>query len=259
MYNNLFTIGPVTVHGYGLLIGIGFIMALLLADYRSKKNNLDTDFVFNLAFVCIIFGMLGAKILYLVTELKSIINDPSTILEFMNGFVVYGGIIGGILAAYLYCKMKKKHFLTYFDLLIPSVALAQGFGRIGCFLAGCCYGAKTSSHFAIVFKHSSYAPNNVSLIPTQLISSAGDFLICVLLIILAKRKHNSGSIASAYLILYGVGRFGVEFLRGDLIRGSIGILSTSQFISIFIVLAGLILGLWVNKTPIKAIEENEIE
>lgn len=247
MYNDLFTIGPVTLHGYGLLIGIGFMMALLLADYRSKKYNLDTDFVFNLAFVCIIFGMLGAKVLYLITEIKAIINNPSTILEFMDGFVVYGGIIGGILAAYLYCRFKKKHFLTYFDLLIPSVALAQGFGRIGCFLAGCCYGAETSSHFGIVFKHSSYAPNNVSLIPTQLISSAGDFLICLLLILFAKKKPKSGSVASAYLILYGVGRFGVEFLRGDLIRGSVGILSTSQFISIFIVLTGLILGFFVNK------------
>lgn len=247
MYNDLLKLGPVTIHSYGLFIGIGFMMALLLAHYRSKKNNLDTDFVFNLAFVCIIFGMLGAKVLYLITEIKSILNDPSTILEFMNGFVVYGGIIGGILAAYLYCRFHKKHFLTYFDLLIPSVALAQGFGRIGCFFAGCCYGLETSSHFSIVFKNSYYAPNNVPLIPTQLISSAGDFLICILLLLFARRKPKSGMVASAYLLLYGFGRFVIEFFRGDLIRGSIGILSTSQFISIFIVLGGLLLGFFVNK------------
>lgn len=247
MYNDLLKLGPVTIHGYGLMIGIGFMMALLVANYRAKKNDFDADFIFNLAFVCIIFGMLGAKVLYLITEFRSIISNPALILEFMDGFVVYGGIIGGILSAYLYCRIKKKHFLAYFDLLIPSVALAQGFGRIGCFLAGCCYGAQTSSHFCVVFKNSYYAPNNVPLIPTQLISSAGDFLIFVLLILLAKRKPKSGTIASAYLILYGAGRFAVEFLRGDLIRGSIGILSTSQFISIFIVLAGFILGYFVNK------------
>lgn len=249
MYNDLLKLGPVTIHSYGLFIGIGFMMALFVADYRAKRNNLDADFVFNLAFVCIIFGMLGAKVLYLLTEFKSILANPSTILELMNGFVVYGGIIGGILAAFLYCKMKKKHFLTYFDLLIPSVALAQGFGRIGCFFAGCCYGSETTSHFSVIFKNSLYAPNNIRLIPTQIISSAGDFLICFLLILIAKRKPKSGIVASAYLVLYGIGRFAVEFLRGDLIRGTIGSLSTSQFISIFIVLAGLILGYIVNKKP----------
>ncbi|MFA9378475.1 MAG: prolipoprotein diacylglyceryl transferase [Lachnotalea sp.] len=247
MYNNLLKLGPITIHSYGLFIGIGFMMALILADYRSKKNNLDADFVFNLAFVCIIFGMLGAKVLYLLTEIKAIINNPSIIIELMSGFVVYGGIIGGILAAFIYCKIKKKHFLTYFDLLVPSVALAQGFGRIGCFFAGCCYGNETSSHFSIVFKNSAYAPNNLHLIPTQLISSVGDFMICFLLILIARGKPKSGMVASAYLILYGVGRFSIEFLRGDLIRGAIGPLSTSQFISIFIVLGGLILGFISNK------------
>jgi phosphatidylglycerol:prolipoprotein diacylglycerol transferase len=256
MYNDILTLGPVTIHGYGLMIGIGFMMALVLANYRAKQNNLDADFVFNLAFVCIIFGMLGAKILYLITELKQIIQNPKAILQLMDGFVVYGGIIGGILAAYLYCRMKKKHFLTYFDLLMPSVALAQGFGRIGCLLAGCCYGAETSSHLSITFSNSSYAPNNVPLIPTQLISSAGDFLICLALLLIAKRKPKTGIVASAYLILYGVGRFLVEFLRGDLIRGSIGILSTSQFISIFIVLAGILLSIYsVKKVPSQEIEE----
>ncbi|WP_330414407.1 prolipoprotein diacylglyceryl transferase [Lachnotalea glycerini] len=246
MYNNLLKLGPVTVHSYGLLIGIGFMAALIIADYRSKKKNLDTDFVFNLAFVCIIFGMLGAKVLYLLTEIKTILNNPVSILDMMNGFVVYGGIIAGTLAAYLYCKIKKKHFLTYFDLLMPSVAIAQGFGRIGCFFAGCCYGLETSSHFSVVFKNSQYAPNHVHLIPTQLISSGGDFLIGILLIFLAKRNPKSGIVASAYLILYGIGRFAVEFLRGDLIRGSVGSLSTSQFISIFIVAAGFVLGIISN-------------
>jgi phosphatidylglycerol:prolipoprotein diacylglycerol transferase len=255
MYNDLLKLGPVTIHGYGLMIGIGFMMALLVANYRAKKKNLDTDFVFNLAFVCIIFGMLGAKALYLITMYKTIIKDPSSIFDLMDGFVVYGGIIFGILAAYLYCKRKKKHFLTYFDLLMPSVSIAQGFGRIGCLLAGCCYGLETTSHFSVVFQNSLYAPNHVPLIPTQFISSAGNFLIALLLILLSNRKLKPGIVASAYLILYGIGRFVVEFLRGDLIRGSIGPLSTSQFISIFIVLAGFVLGFAVNRIQPANIEE----
>lgn len=247
MYNNLLKLGHFTIHTYGLMIGIGFMAALIVADKRAKKKGLDTDFVFNLAFVCIIFGLLGAKLLYFLTEIKTIINNPKNILDLMDGFVVYGGIIGGILSAYLYCRMKRKNFLTYFDLFVPSLAIAQGFGRIGCFFAGCCYGLETTSHFSIMFKNSAYAPNYVHLIPTQLISSVGDFAIGLLLILLAKRNPKSGIVASAYLILYGIGRFIIEFFRGDLIRGSIGSLSTSQFISIFIILAGIILGFVVNK------------
>ncbi|MBA4687803.1 MAG: prolipoprotein diacylglyceryl transferase [Candidatus Galacturonibacter soehngenii] len=256
MYNDLLKIGPITIHGYGLFIGLGFIAALLISDYRAKKRGYDTDFIFNLAFICIIFGLLGAKLLYFITEWKAILEDPTYIFKIMDGFVVYGGIIGGIIAAYLYCRYKKKDFLTYFDLLMPAVAIAQGFGRIGCFLAGCCYGLETDSPFSIVFRNSLYAPNHVHLVPTQLISSLGDFAIGIVLILFARSKPKSGIVASGYLILYGIGRFVIEFYRGDLIRGNVGVLSTSQFISIFIVLAGLVMGFICRKRQSNVIDEN---
>lgn len=255
MYNDLLKLGPITIHSYGLFIGLGFIAALFIAEYRGKKRGYDTDFIFNLGFVAIIFGLLGAKILYFITEWKAILDDPSNILELMDGFVVYGGIIGGILAAYIYCKFKKKYFLTYFDLVMPSVAIAQGLGRIGCFFAGCCYGLETDSPISIVFSNSSYAPNHVHLIPTQLISSVGDFAIGIVLIWYASKKPKSGLVASTYLVLYGIGRFIIEFYRGDLIRGSIGSLSTSQFISIFIVLAGFIMGFVCSKRNTSSVDE----
>ena len=132
-------------------------------------------------------------------------------------------------------------FLKYFDLVMPSVALAQGFGRIGCFLAGCCYGRETDSALGIVFHNSSYAPNGVKLLPTQLISSGLDFLLCAVLILLDRKKKGDGQIAGAYLVLYSIGRFILEFYRGDLIRGNVGALTTSQFIAIFVALAGVIL------------------
>ena len=93
-----------------------------------------------------------------------------------DGFVVYGGIIGGIFAGWLYCRIKKLKFLAYFDLMMPSIALAQGFGRIGCFLAGCCYGKETSGPLAVTFTSSDFAPNNIPLIPTQIYSSILDFV-----------------------------------------------------------------------------------
>ena len=99
---------------------------------------------------------------------KRQVQDPHYILDTISdGFVVYGGIIGGILAGCLYCYIKKTDFWKYFDLVMPSVALAQGFGRIGCLLAGCCYGRETNSIFSITFQNSDFAPNHVALIPTQ--------------------------------------------------------------------------------------------
>ena len=170
--------------------------------------------------------------------------------------MVYGGIIGGILAAWIYCKVAKLKFMKYFDLVMPSVALAQGFGRIGCFLAGCCYGKETESAFHIIFHDSAYAPNNVPLIPTQLISSGLDFLNCIFLMWFAGKKKGDGQVAGLYLICYSVGRFVLEFFRGDLERGSVGSLSTSQFIAIFTAIAGVVLCLWFGK---RKTEEKEMQ
>ena len=127
---------------------------------------------------CFVGGMLGAKVLFCIVELPSILKDPSLIIS-PSGFVVYGGIIGGITAGFLYTRIKKMSFFDYFDLVMPSISLAQGFGRIGCFFAGCCYGRETDSFIGIVFHNSDFAPNGIKLIPTQLISSLGDFILAL--------------------------------------------------------------------------------
>lgn len=239
MKSDLFQIGPITVHGYGLMIAIGVIAAFFVAEYRAKRIGLDAQQVFPLGIACLIGGIVGAKVLYYITDLKNIIADPSILLDFGDGFVVFGGILGGIFAGYLFCRFRKLRFLKYFDLVMPSIALAQGFGRIGCLLAGCCYGEETKSTFSIVFQNSLIAPNHVHLIPTQPISSALDFVHFFILLFLAKRVKADGQIAGFYLIFYSAGRFVIEFFRGDLIRGTVGILSTSQFISIFTFAAGI--------------------
>lgn len=173
-------------------------------------------------------------------------KDPSILWNFKNGYVVYGGIIGGALASLIYCRVKKERFLPYFDLVMPAVSFAQGFGRLGCFFAGCCYGRETDSWFSITFTHSDFAPNGVKLLPTQLMSSAGDFLICGLLLLYAGRKPKEGQVAAGYMVLYGIGRFIIEFFRNDY-RGSIGVLSTSQIISIGVVAAGVVFYLVMNR------------
>lgn len=187
MHNELFSIGPFTVYGYGLMIAIGIFSAYCLAEYRARKIGLDDERVFGLTIWAVIGGIAGGKILYYLTILPQIAADPSLLYrDLMEGFVIYGALIGGFIGIVLYCRHWKMNVLSYLDLALPSVALAQGFGRIGCLLAGCCYGQETDSAFCIVFQNSAYAPNGVPLIPTQIISSALDFLHFGLLILFAK-------------------------------------------------------------------------
>ena len=250
MKNELFSIGPVTIYGYGLMVAIAIIAAYLVGEIRAKKKGLDYECIFTLTIWCLVGGILGSKILYFITIFDEIVKDPSIILDFQNGFVVYGGILGGILGGFGYCKYKKWNFLEHFDLVMPEIALAQGFGRIGCFMAGCCYGRETDSFIGIVFTHSNQAPNGVKLLPTQLFSAAGMFLIAAILFMYAKRKHATGQVGALYMILYSVGRFFIEFLRNDY-RGEVGPFSTSQFISLFIFVAGIALFIYKKRSEEK--------
>ncbi len=244
MHNEILSIGPVTIYGYGLMLAIGIVSAYLLAEYRARRiDGLDDEQVFGLTAWAVVGGLIGGKILYYLTVFGDIVKNPSLLFsDLAEGFVIYGSLIGGILGVVLYCRWRKLNCLSYFDLAVPSVALAQGFGRIGCLLAGCCYGRETSGPLAIVFHTSDYAPNGVALIPTQIISSILNFIHFAILIVFAKKyKKGEGQVAGLYFILYSAGRFVLEFFRGDMERGSVGILSTSQFISLFMFVFGIAL------------------
>ena len=195
MFNKI-TLGPITVYMYGLMIAIGFASALFLCNYRGKKRGLSEDTIFGIFLCALIGGMVGCRLLYYIVELPAIMEDPSILWDFKNGYVVYGGIIGGIVTSYVYCRIKKENFISYFDLVMPAVSMAQGFGRIGCFLAGCCYGRETDSIISVTFQNSDFAPNHVALIPTQLYSSVLDFLHFGILLCIARRKKADGQVAA---------------------------------------------------------------
>ncbi|MBP3610344.1 MAG: prolipoprotein diacylglyceryl transferase [Lachnospiraceae bacterium] len=237
--NELLQIGSFTVYGYGLMIAIGVIVAYTVGEYRAKKQGLNPDELFWLTISCLVGGIIGAKLLFYIVEIKSIIENPKILLDITHGFVVYGGIIGGIGVGYLFCKLRKLEFLKYFDLVMPSIAIAQGFGRVGCMFAGCCYGRETDSWFHVIYETSEFAPNGVALIPTQLLMAGLNFAHFLILVFLEKKVLKaSGQVAGCYLVFYSIGRFFLEFLRNDP-RGNVNSLSTSQFISLFILLAGV--------------------
>ena len=245
MKNELLTIGPFTVYGYGAMIAVGVCAAYLCTVLRARKHALDPEMVFGLVLWCACGGFLGAKLLFLVTEWRYVLEEPLYYLRsFSDGFVVFGGILGGIIGGFLYCRRKGLPFLAYFDLTMPSIALAQGFGRIGCLLAGCCYGREAHGFFSITFHHSEFAPENIPLFPTQPLCSLLNFLNFFILLKAADQKRPEGQVAALYLIFYSTGRFVMEFFRGDPERGSIGFLSTSQFIALFTLGGGILLFLF---------------
>ena len=239
----LFEIGPLKVNSYGLLIAIGVILAIVIADKRAKMVGIEQeDFMYGLGICSVIGGFAGAKLLYWITILPEIIENPAILKDFSNGFVVFGGLIAGVLMAVLYCRIKKVDFWLAFDVAAAPIALAQTFGRIGCFMAGCCYGKVTNSILGVYFSHSVFAPSDVPVLPTQLYSAALNFINFIFLSILWKQKRlKKGAVGAMYIITYSVGRFLIEFLRGDLERGSVGVLSTSQFIAVFTGILGIVL------------------
>ncbi|MBE6968903.1 MAG: prolipoprotein diacylglyceryl transferase [Ruminococcaceae bacterium] len=253
MYNELFSIGPLTVHGYGLMIGIGVLVAYFWATKRGEKRGINEDNVLSILMIAVIVGFAGAKVLHIITDWKHFLSDPMSVLG-GEGFAVYGGIISGLLGCWIFCRCKKIAFLDALDVFMPPVAAAQGFGRIGCFLAGCCYGKATDCALGVVFPGFTEA-----VWPTQLFSSAACFLLALALALYDRREHAKGNVGAVYLILYSVGRFLIEFLRNDP-RGNVGFFSTSQFISLFMLPIGIALYVLNNKRAAKAQEaENDGE
>ena len=264
MHPVFFQMGNIVGYSYGLMIGIGALLAIFVSEWRAKRRGLDGELVFSAAVWGLLAGLLGAKLTFIISNIKLLFTNPSYVLG-TNGFTVYGGVVLGIIVGGLIVKRKKVDVPVYLDLVIPQIALAQGFGRIGCFLAGCCYGKPTDSHFGVVFPVEAIAPSGIPLIPTQLISAAGDFLIFAILLLLSNfatdylkvrkgeeelldkdavtkklRLFQPLSMSGMYLILYGIGRFAIEFLRSDPRRTALG-LTSNQYVSIVFVIAGLAL------------------
>ncbi len=264
MHPVFFQMGGIVGYSYGLMIGIGALLAIFVSEWRAKRRGLDGELVFSAAVWGLLAGLLGAKLTFIISNIKLLFTNPSYVLG-TDGFTVYGGVVLGIIVGGLIVKRKKVDVPVYLDLVIPQIALAQGFGRIGCFLAGCCYGKPTDSHFGVVFPVEAIAPSGIPLIPTQLISAAGDFLIFAILLLLSNfatdylkvrkgeeelldkdavtkklRFFQPLSMSGMYLILYGIGRFAIEFLRADPRRTALG-LTSNQYVSIVFVIAGLAL------------------
>lgn len=244
---------------YALMMLTGAFFAILFACLRAKKRRLDSMDVLLCSFFCFIIGLLGAKTLFLITEIPHFVKHISefgfSLPWIMNeiitaGIVFYGGMIGGVFGGWLYTRLFRIDFWKYADAMIPFLPLAHGFGRVGCFCAGCCYGRPPMESdpewlrsLAVVYTNAIGAPNDgVARYPVQLFEAC--FLILVLfpiLVFFSRKERRPGMIIGLYFIVYGVFRFLNEYLRADSIRGIFAGVSTSQWISLALIPLGIIL------------------
>lgn len=230
------------------LIGIGLAFFVTwLRVRRAAKEGKDFSDVLYLMLYAMIGVLIGAKLLYFIQNLGTLFSDFSLLFTnpgiFFGGFVFYGGLIGGVVGAWAYCWQFRLRLFDYANLLVTAIPIIHGIGRIGCFCAGCCYGMPMDPPFGMLFNASPVAPHDVYLFPVQLLEVGTNLIIFIILMIYTNKKScpRHGGLA-LYLCWYAVTRFLIEFLRyDDVERGFIGILSTSQFISIFVLAAGILL------------------
>ena len=247
MYPRLFELpwsiprfGPITVYTYGVLLAAAYLLGLQLAMVRARKRSLDATRVMDLGIYIIISALVGAKLLLLVTDFQTFRSNPAELLSLArSGGVFYGGLILAVVVALIYIRRIGLPLWTTCDVFAPGIALGHVIGRFGCFFAGCCWGKPTTLPWGITFTDPFAAANvgtplNQSLHPTQLYEAGAEFLILALLLGTEnKGKPFAGRTFWLYMLLYAVSRFIIEFFRDDP-RGMVGVLSTSQFISVIL-------------------------
>jgi phosphatidylglycerol:prolipoprotein diacylglycerol transferase len=248
MFPNLFKIGPFTLHSYGLFLALGFLAGMRMSMYYAKREKMEPSQVTDLILYIFVAGLIGAKLLHLAIDFDYYRQDWSRLLAiYQVGGVFYGGLIAALLTSFWFIRKRKLDTWRTIDLLVMGVATGQIFGRIGCFLAGCCWGKECYPGFplAVIFSRPEAAdqvgtPLNVPLHPTQLYEAIP--MIGVVLILMYSYNHRkfTGQQLCVYLLLYSVLRFTVEIFRGDP-RGFLfdGMLSTSQFISLIAFAGGI--------------------
>lgn len=229
---------------YSMCILLGMVVANVIAYLKIKKNgHILEDFIILEAYG-FLGAFIGAKVLFLIVSAKEIEWNRMLDAEYFNlvmrgGFVFYGGLIGGVSLVLMMGNLHKINVTDYIERYIYLVPLIHGFGRVGCHFAGCCYGKEYSGILAVQFPKQSFAPAEVSLFPVQLVEAVVLLAIAFILYILDSRKTKMNNV-SVYLVMYGVARFFLEMLRGDRERGWLLFLSTSQWISIILVIIGII-------------------
>ena len=245
MHPILIKIGPIPIHTYGFLIATGFMVGVSVIKRLAIRSKLDVDKILDVSFWGLLVGLLGARILFVITRFESYMRNPIEIFKVWEGGLVFlGGLLLVIPFVIWYLTKHKVPIWKSLDAFAPGLTIGHAFGRFGCLAAGCCYGKPTGSSYGIKLYSELVEPNlrGIPLHPTQIYEAVSLFILFLGLIFIHYRKKFDGQVAVSYLIAYPIIRSIIEVFRGDLIRGFVieDFLSTSQFISILIFAAAVI-------------------
>jgi phosphatidylglycerol:prolipoprotein diacylglycerol transferase len=254
VYPRLFDFGPITVYSYGVLLAAAYLLGLKLAMARASRRGLDGARVLDLGIYIIVSALVGAKLMLLVVDFGYFRENPREIVSLVrSGGVFYGGLILAVLVAFWYMRRAGLPVWTTCDVFAPGIALGHAVGRLGCLLAGCCYGRPTSMPWGITFTDPFAASNvgtplGVPLHPTQIYEAGAELLILGVLLLTERRGRGfAGRTFWLYMLLYGVSRFVIEHFRGDERGFVFDVLSTSQFISVVIVPLSVAMLLYLSR------------
>jgi phosphatidylglycerol:prolipoprotein diacylglycerol transferase len=241
-----FQIGSYSVHSYGVMIAIAFLAGLWTASRRGLRDGFRPEQVLDAGPWLIVGAILGARIVYVTTYWREQFAGGSIWEIFMiqrGGLVYYGGLIGAALGGMLYVRLKKLPLWKLGDVLAPSIALGYVFGRIGCFLNGCCYGKPSSLPWAIRFPADNpNHPPTTPVHPTQVYDALLSLILYAGLAWLYRRKKFDGQVFGTYLLGYACTRSFVELFRGDYTPIHLhGGLTPAHLISIGVFVTGVVL------------------
>lgn len=242
MYPILFDLGFVTIYSYGFFIMLGALAAYYYALKQAPTIGLTTDGASEMTLLIILSAYVGGKVFLWFSDWDYYMSHPAKMIAFSgSGFVFYGSFIVCILSLLVFFRFKKVKPAPAFDVLAVCTALVHGAGKLGCFMAGCCYGKICQPAVGVIYSNpaSQAHPLHTPLYPVQLIDAVIIFGAAIFLIQYRKRKKFDGELMLWYVFIYSTARFFTEFLRGDDDRGFIGPLSQSQWVSIvLLVVAG---------------------
>ena len=261
MHPILLKLGPLTIHTYGFMMALGVALGLWFIYVQAKKAGLDAPRIMDAAFYTIIVSLIGAKLILLAGDISLYVSNPRELFSLArSGGVFQGGLTFGVIFALWYFRRKKIPTWATADIIGPALALGHGFGRIGCFSAGCCYGSECALPWAAVFRNEYAAdltgvPLHTSMHPVQLYEAALNFLNFLVLFLILKRKKFDGQVFSLYIVNYSVIRFLTEYFRGDhgenvyFLRGASALSSLSypQLYCILGVIAGIALAVILKR------------
>lgn len=258
----------IPVYGYGSMLLVGFLAAATWAGYRAERVGIRRETIWDVAMLILVLGIAGARLFYLVQYRQRVYAGVETFPQFLQatlnlsegGLVLYGGVILGTIGYFTFCYLNKLHPLQLADVIVPSIFLGLGFGRLGCLLNGCCFGDRCDLPWAITFPAGSVpyqallqlgflppdAAASLPLHPSQIYSSLGGFLLAYVTATVFRHRRKAGEVLAVGAIFYPINRFLIEFVRGDEFTQLDTGLTISQLVSLWVLAAGVCYLIWLE-------------